>query len=635
MIHKYLIDRAIVTIPAYFDIPKIEATRKAAELAGIKTLQLLHEPTAAAIYYCWKHKITKGNFLVYDLGGGTFDVSVIRRDGGSFEVLGIAGDNVLGGDTFDMALADYIISELNKGKYNLNLDVQKDPKDRLIFDHFTYKAEGIKQSLTTQDVILFSDTSCPETDKDGNSIYVELKITRKIFEKIIHKHVVKTIEKCYEAIDKAKEKASGTFNGIQDITHILLVGGSTWTPYVKQVVKDNLCAKEGESLRSQATDVLQDEPDECVAMGASLLASSAGGIDFIDDSNNILLHLDGSSISSDEELKIKGKVTHADGKNIEGINGYTVSLEKDGEEVADAELGEMGNFYFDEVYLDTDIASNLVFILRNYDGKEIGRYGRTIEQGEESVPEFDSVNSHPIWIDTRNSKGEIVKKILIESGDTLPAQKEFEFSTSHELLVVFKLYQGNKVIKEFTHNFEEIQAVGTKVHLTMNVDDQGIIIMRSIIAGLEPFIMETKALPPEPPITIDDLKAKRKEFDDIKDELDKGHKITKELQVKTLSKEIEECIQRGDDPRASELMDELNRIVEDAKPTIKKLRPSKDEFISKIKDLRRKVFDNKDAFEKYDELIKNLDAQEKTGFVAYENNDQYVLNECMTALNKS
>src|SRR5581483_9888005 len=105
----YLLDRAIITMPAYFNHNQIEATRKAGELAGYEVAELLHEPTAAAIYYSWLHNHGDATYLVYDLGGGTFDVSVIRRRLGDHEVLSVSGDPFLGGDDFDRLLASHLL----------------------------------------------------------------------------------------------------------------------------------------------------------------------------------------------------------------------------------------------------------------------------------------------------------------------------------------------------------------------------------------------------------------------------------------------------------------------------------------------------------------------------------------------
>ena len=106
---KYLLDSAIITMPAYFNHNQIEATRQAGELAGYEVVELLHEPTAAAIYYSWVENHGDATYLVYDLGGGTFDVSVIRRRLGDYEVLSVSGDPFLGGDDFDRLLASHLI----------------------------------------------------------------------------------------------------------------------------------------------------------------------------------------------------------------------------------------------------------------------------------------------------------------------------------------------------------------------------------------------------------------------------------------------------------------------------------------------------------------------------------------------
>ena len=106
---KYLLDSAVVTTPAYFNHNQIEATRQAGELAGYEVVELLHEPTAAAIYYSWVENHGDAVYLVYDLGGGTFDVSIIRRRLGDYEVLGVSGDPFLGGDDFDRLLATHLI----------------------------------------------------------------------------------------------------------------------------------------------------------------------------------------------------------------------------------------------------------------------------------------------------------------------------------------------------------------------------------------------------------------------------------------------------------------------------------------------------------------------------------------------
>jgi molecular chaperone DnaK len=120
---EHPVARAVITVPAYFDAPQVEATRRAGELAGLEVIGILQEPTAAAIYHTWKRRLGDGNFLVYDLGGGTFDVSILRCVGGEYQVLAIDGDNFLGGDDFDRRYAERLRTGLVVWGAALVLDV--------------------------------------------------------------------------------------------------------------------------------------------------------------------------------------------------------------------------------------------------------------------------------------------------------------------------------------------------------------------------------------------------------------------------------------------------------------------------------------------------------------------------------
>ncbi|MDF2696391.1 MAG: Chaperone protein DnaK, partial [Labilithrix sp.] len=141
------VTRAVITVPAYFDAPQVEATRRAGELAGLEVIGILQEPTAAAIYHTWKRRLADGNFLVYDLGGGTFDVSILRCVGGEYQVLAIDGDNYLGGDDFDRRYAEHLRRQLVERGYSLDLDVKGNEEDRRIFARLVHLAQEIKESL--------------------------------------------------------------------------------------------------------------------------------------------------------------------------------------------------------------------------------------------------------------------------------------------------------------------------------------------------------------------------------------------------------------------------------------------------------------------------------------------------------
>ena len=152
---RWIVDRAVVTVLAYFDQPQIDATREAAEAAGLEVLGLLHEPTAAASYHCWRTGTRDGTFLVYDLGGGTFDVSILRCTAGDFEVLGISGNNRLGGDDIDAEFARHLQTVLQADGWALDLDPEHDEEDRARFNRLKILAEASKKELSrTHDFML-------------------------------------------------------------------------------------------------------------------------------------------------------------------------------------------------------------------------------------------------------------------------------------------------------------------------------------------------------------------------------------------------------------------------------------------------------------------------------------------------
>ncbi len=634
---EYVLDRGIITIPAYFDQPKIEATREAAKLAGIQTLELLFEPTAAAIYYCWKHKIRDGNFLVYDLGGGTFDVSVLRRIGGSFDVIGTAGDNVLGGDTFDMALAEYIIQSLNKAQYNMDLNIEQDPQDKARFDYFTYRAEGVKKKLSDEDVMLFADAACPLPDKDGNSLNVELKITRAKFENLIEPYITNSIQTCYEAIENAKKKAKGTFKGLEDIDYILLVGGSTWIPYVKETIRCKLCAKNGESGRAKAVDISQDAPDECVAIGAALLAASSGGVIFEDEEQKIRLHLDGASISADDEFKIKGRVephkAAKQGGDDSPFNGFTMSLSQDEDEVQEVvEINEHGRFMFEEIIVEADQASKITLTLRDLSEETLGVFSRTVGQGEDIDKGTAPINSHTIWIYTKNRKGEKVKNIIIENGESLPCEKTVPFATTEPDHVLLKIYQGDIEIKEALQSFETQQQPGTKMDFSISMDTQGDMVIRSIVGDLKPFVMELQPPPPPPPPTKDDAEKVFAEFESASQELQQGKRRSMEMRARRIKKDLNTALDRGDVAMANERMAELSRMTDEITDSAPQLHPPMEEFEDLVREVRDMISRASDKLPNADDLLKNVDAQMKKGQHAFRENDQQGWAECFNWL---
>ena len=226
------IDGAVITVPAYFDDAQRQATKDAAKLAGLHVLRLLNEPTAAAIAYGLDTG-KEGVIAVYDLGGGTFDISILRLHKGVFEVLATGGDSALGGDDFDRLLTDYL-------KNQLGLENNTDPYiNQKIIDE-TVK---IKIALSQQDLAL--------ANIEGQS----LTITRQQFQDLIEPLVKRTLAVCRRALRDAEIN-------IDEVVEVVMVGGSTRVPLVRQLV--------GDFFRKEPLTSI--DPDKVVAIGAAIQA---------------------------------------------------------------------------------------------------------------------------------------------------------------------------------------------------------------------------------------------------------------------------------------------------------------------------------------------------------------------------
>ena len=258
------VTHAVITVPAYFNEKQKSATRKAAELAGLKVQRLLAEPTAAAISYGADKMAADEDkiFLVYDFGGGTFDLSILVASGGNFIESGTGGDRWLGGDDIDRLISEYVISETEKAN---NVDVHKiieklpERKKYAFQGEFRNEVESAKKALSQSESATISIFDQLE-EEDGSPVDIEVKLTREKFEEMIRPLVQRTLD----LIDELLEK---TAYPIDTIDNILLVGGSSCIPLVRNM----LCAKYGKDK------ILSSEkPMLAIAEGAAILSHSLG-----------------------------------------------------------------------------------------------------------------------------------------------------------------------------------------------------------------------------------------------------------------------------------------------------------------------------------------------------------------------
>ncbi len=238
------IKKAVITVPAYFNDAQRNATKDAGKIAGLEVLRIINEPTASALAYGIERE-GDATILVYDLGGGTFDVSILTLGDGVFEVQSTAGDNHLGGDDFDHLVVKYLVDEFRKQE---GIDLSS---DKMAMQRLRDAAENAKKELST---VQKTNINLPyiTTDSSGPK-FLDIDLTRAKFEQLIGDLVDKTIGPVKQALSDAKLTA-------KDIDHVLLVGGSTRVPLVQERIKSLLGKDPDKGIN----------PDECVAVGAAI-----------------------------------------------------------------------------------------------------------------------------------------------------------------------------------------------------------------------------------------------------------------------------------------------------------------------------------------------------------------------------
>ncbi|MBC1763743.1 molecular chaperone DnaK [Listeria seeligeri] len=239
------VDKAVITVPAYFNDAQRQATKDAGKIAGLEVERIINEPTAAALAYGMDKTETDQTILVFDLGGGTFDVSILELGDGVFEVHSTAGDNELGGDDFDKKIIDYLVAEFKKDN---GIDLSQ---DKMALQRLKDAAEKAKKDLSG---VTSTQISLPFiTAGEAGPLHLEVTLTRAKFDELTHDLVERTIAPTRQALKDANLSAS-------DIDQVILVGGSTRIPAVQEAIKKELGKEPHKGVN----------PDEVVAMGAAI-----------------------------------------------------------------------------------------------------------------------------------------------------------------------------------------------------------------------------------------------------------------------------------------------------------------------------------------------------------------------------
>lgn len=246
------ITKAVITVPAYFNDAQRQATKDAGKIAGLDVERIINEPTAAALAFGIDKTDKEQKVLVFDLGGGTFDVSILELADGTFEVLSTAGDNVLGGDDFDNVVVDWLVDQFKKDN---GVDLRS---DKMAMQRLKESAEKAKKDLSS---MVSTQISLPFISAGANGpLHIETSLSRAKFEDMT-RHLV---ERCIGPVRQALKDSGLTKN---DIHQVLLVGGSTRMPAVQELVRQELGKEPNKSVN----------PDEVVAIGAAIQGAVISG----------------------------------------------------------------------------------------------------------------------------------------------------------------------------------------------------------------------------------------------------------------------------------------------------------------------------------------------------------------------
>ncbi len=625
----YVVDRAVITIPAYFAANAREATTLAGEMAGLKVEFTLQEPTASALYYCFKNKIDNGIFMVYDLGGGTFDVSIVRLNEGDAYVLGIAGNNYLGGDNFDDALAHHLLELLQDPDegYDLDLDINHEEEDRLRFTRLKLEAEIIKKALTSRDEY-YENADGVFKDKGGATVNLAASITRAEFEEMILPLLETTIEECDKALKEAEEKHGVTLDMIDGV---LLVGGSTHIPAVSKIIEARY-TNPSLPKHTKLPKPLKDEPDMAVGYGAAIAAASCG---IVSAGAEAVSHK-GQSLQVTASFKpgrgyagisiVEGNLSAVSGTLPDGI--YAKVQRAAGGFSREYMVNEDGSFIFDELmsaeekepYACEFYAGDTLILSTSFDAAVL------------AVGEMPVVLSRNYYIQTLNENTGALQLVkLMEKGTQLPCSKDYEFevNSKNPYYAELRFYEETEFLKQVNMTFDPPVPQGTVIRLSLACDLSSRFTARAEAAGVVVDVVFEQSPPPELPTPdeVDQL------VRDVRDRIamipKAGDRIVAETMLTRIVREIEQAIDEDDARQAIDKMTELRKVggfTTSHAPLV----PAKQEFdalVASVKNLNE-TSENGSA-----ENESEIASAAALGYRAYDNEDQASLSKAVDDLN--
>ncbi len=622
---------AVITVPAHFSSLQAEATKRAGELAGFKYIVLLQEPIAAAMAYGFE-KSENENWLVYDLGGGTFDVALISSKDSNLTVLGHSGDNFLGGKDFDLKIIDEVIKPAILSKYKLTDFDRSSEKYTSIFARLKAIAEAAKIELSQYDKTTLEVEDIGK-DENGEEVYASITLTRSQFEEIIKPHVTKTVE-----LVKKTLKESGISQST--VSRIVLVGGPTQIPYIRKTLESEFGIKVDSSI----------DPLTVVARGASIFGLSQRvpteilneGRDSAKDEVNVALNYD--SMTSDEDQTITGIVEELKDTDSD----YFVQIQSDSGIYTSSKIKLRNGKFFDTIAIER--AKTNVYWLYLFDNA-----GNTIPIFPDnfSVTHGLTVAGAPI----PHSYGVVYAKKGFDSGFQMtevcdpyfeknsipPLKKTNNYKTVKRLekgkdnKLPIKVYEGdstnpsnNEVIttlhidgKKLPYDLPE----ATEVDITISVDESRTVLVEVYIPSVE-LTLNVRADTYKQDVDVAelerDLAVQRERLKSIKNNVSEEEYEQLENSIDDLSTNIKNANLDNDDKNKAERdMRELKTSF-DSLESSKELPQLTDEFRAKIENANGVIAELTDDTSKQ-EALAELKELEKEGEKAVRAQDKTLL----------
>jgi molecular chaperone DnaK len=675
---RYLLDSAVITMPAYFNHNQIEATRRAGELAGYEVVELLHEPTAAAIYYSWLHDHGDATYLVYDLGGGTFDVSVIRRRLGDYEVLSVSGDPFLGGDDFDRLLADHLLANGVWKQEGSDTPLIPDalfdlttPDGLVRFARLVQVAEGVKVELTDTERVE-RDVPGLVADAEGRALSLEANIERATFHRLIKDKVDRTIDCCHEALARARERAGLR---LADVDYVILVGGSSRVPLVRETVQTAFCNPDlPEHVR--CLEPLLHEPDLCVAYGAALRAATHGTHYLFSDfapaplpplsprgrgvggegeeqpspiQTGLELHVTSPGNSRDVHYQATGlvRLVPSSPENQTSLEGGSVRIRSLATGLTEESfLDERGTFA-QEVELLPETDNPLEFTICDGDGTERARVVVPVRHQGQARPLGQAVLAtqlitKPLQIEVLE-RGRRVKRVVAPVGATLPGVFQCTCRTHDQAgRVVVPIFEENRVVKQMViDDLDPGLPVGSPVDVEFRIDVKHHIEVRVRVhhAGGQVERCETAVIEAPPPPrrpSRADIDETTRQVEELLIGLSGSLRTRLRTRLAQLRQDLLEALRYEDEPRAiqrmAELRDLLQQLEEGRGQALDPPWPRFAQLVRHCLDLAAEVADK--TGRDRDELFEHVHAQERYAEQAHEEHNQALYRECNENLEK-